>query len=546
MRRLALAAFALWPFGAWAENLALVIGTEDYVSLPDLPRGAEIAEAVDGIVALGFDVTVLEDARAGEVAGALAAFLEEAPEAERLLVALSGRFVTDGERSWYLTREAPAPGLMTLDPRAVSVESLLQVLARAPSRAVLLLGVEASASAAFDPWLSEGLGRIEAPQGVTVLVGSPRDAAEFLADEMARPRADLSRLVTENGAIRPEGYLPRGFVFAPSAPAPRPQALQADENALWQGASSLDTVAAYENYLRAYPQGRYAAQARAAIESIRAEPFRAERLAEEGLGLTAEARRTIQRNLTLLGFDPRGIDGIFGPGTRRAVTDWQQQNGFAQTGYLTAEQIGRIEAQAARRAAQLEAEAERQRQAVEAADRSYWEETGARGDEAGLRAYLERYPDGLFARNAEDRLARIEEDKRRQAEAADRTAWDSARGADTIRAYQGYLESFPRGLFATEARARIATLEADRSEVRAQGRAAEEALGLNALTARVVEQRLAALGLDPGAVDGRFDPDTRRALRNFQRDRGLPVSGFLDEATLVRILADTLQRALQD
>ena len=80
----------------------------------------------------------------------------------------------------------------------------------------------------------------------------------------------------------------------------------------------------------------------------------------------------------------------------------------------------------------------------------------------------------------------------------------------------------------------------------AQARAAEEALGLNALTARVIEQRLDALGLEPGPVDGQFNRATRRALRNYQRDRGLPVSGFLDEPTLVRLLADTLGQSLEE
>jgi peptidoglycan hydrolase-like protein with peptidoglycan-binding domain len=545
---LSAATCALWPLALAAADVALVIGTADYDRLPDLDRGAEVAEAVDGIAALGFDVTVLEDARAADLGPALDAFLREAPEADRLLVVLSGRFATDGERSWYLTREVPTPALMRIDARMVSVESLMLVLARAPSRAVLLLGVEPGAGRAFDPWLREGLGSLDVPQGVTVLRGRPGDAAAFLADELAVPRGDLSRLVTENSAITPEGYLPRGFVFAPPAPQGRAptEAEQAQESAVWQGAVALDTVAAYENYLRAYPNGRYATQARQGIAAIQAEPFRTERLAEEALALSRDARRTIQRNLSLLDFDPRGIDGIFGPGTRSAVRNWQQQNGFAQTGYLDADQIARLEAQAARRAAQLEAAAERQRQAAEAADRAFWEETGARGDEAGLRAYLARYPEGLFARTATERIARIESRNRAEAEAADRAAWDRARGADSPEAFREYLEAFPQGRFAAEARARRETLlrQAEEAAGRAAAQAAENALGLNTLTRRVIEQRLEGLGLDPGPVDGTFDAETRRALRAYQRDRSLGATGFLDEATLVRILADTLERAL--
>ena len=554
MRLLVTAALmGFWPLGAAAQSLALVLGTEDYERLPDLPNGDEMTDAVDGLRALGFNVLALEDGNAEGVARTLADFAAAAPDAERILVALSGRFVTDGERTWYLSREASEPRLLGLGgtARALPIESLIQILARAPSRAVLLLGVDEGEERTFDPWLREGVGDLEVPQGVTVLRGSPREAANFLADELSVPGGNLQRLAAENDAIDAEGYLPQGFVFTPArrtAPAPQPQAARAEESALWQGAVALNTAAAYQNYLENYPQGRYAAQARQGIEAILSEPNRAARLAEEALGLTRDQRRVIQRNLSLLDFDPRGIDGIFGPGTRSAVTDWQQQNGFEQTSYLDREQIARLEAQAARRAQQLEAEAERQRQQAERADRAFWEETGAQGDEAGLRAYLERYPDGLFAEEATIGLTDIEEEKRREAEGQDRTAWDAAREADTIVAYQRYLEAFPQGGFVQEARSRRNELvsASEESEEVAQARAAEQALGLNTLTARVVEQRLASLGLEPGRADGRFNRETRRALRNYQRDRGLPVTGFLNEPTLVRLLADTLGEALAE
>ncbi len=556
MRRLLLATVLLPSLAtaAFADDLAMVLGTGTYDNLPDIPEGGEVADAVDGLLTLGFNVQALEDGNAEAVARTLRDFMGEVGEAERVLVVLSGHFVTDGTRTWYLTREASEPRLMGLGgtARALPVESVLQVLARSPSRAVLLLGVaETEEPVVYDPWLRAGMGELNVPQGVTVLTGTPREAANFLADELSVPRGDLSRLVAENGRVDAEGYLPRGFVFTPGAGSGQPpvtQAAQAEETALWQGAVALDTVLAYQNYLEAYPQGRYAAQAQQGIEAILSEPNREQRLAEEALALTRDDRREIQRNLALLDFDPRGIDGIFGSGTRSAIVDWQQQNGFPQTSYLDREQIERLAGQAARRAQQLEAEAERQRQAAERVDRSFWDETGARGDEAGLRAYLDRYPDGLFAEEAAARLAEIEEVKREEAQAADRQAWDAASEDDSITAYQGYLRAFPEGQFVEEARSRRNELLAAReaSQANEEARAAEEALGLNSLTARVIEQRLEALDLDPGEVDGQFDADTRRALRNYQRDRGLGVTGFLDEPTLVRLLADTLGEALSD
>ena len=48
-----------------------------------------------------------------------------------------------------------------------------------------------------------------------------------------------------------------------------------------------------------------------------------------------------------------------------------------------------------------------------------------------------------------------------------------------------------------------------------------------------LQTRLAQLGFDPGRIDGIFGPLLDRALREFQRNRGLAVDGTLTRATLV-------------
>ena len=549
MRRLILSlALALLSAPAFAEDTALILGTERYEVLGRVPGGAAVTDAAAGLTALGFKVTALPNGRADSIAGVLAGFMAVRPGNGRVIIALSGRFVTDGGRSWYLSADATAPALFNIGPTALSVESLLQILGRAPGRAVLLLGVDPSGDAVFDPFLREGIGRMTAPQGVTILRGTPADVAAFMTDDLPAARADLAKLVADNGTLTVQGFLPQGLIFMPAiateAPVIAPPVVvdTTAETALWEGAVALDTVPAYRDYLRRYPTGQFAGLAETAIADIIGEPNRADRLAEDALALTRDQRRNIQRNLSLLDFNPRGIDGIFGPGTRSAITNWQQQGGFTQTSYLTAEQINRIEAQAARRAAQIEAEAERQRAEQERLDRAFWEETGASGDEAGFRAYLDRFPDGLFAEDAADQLTLIEDIKRRAAAAEDRAAWDRIRTNDNLRGYENYLRVFPQGAFRDEAQARIAALTRAETNAGANQDAAalEQSLGLNALAARLVEVRLDSLGLNPGAVDGRFDAATRRALRRYQSERNLPVSGYLNEPTIVRLLADAL------
>lgn len=542
-------ALALLATDLRAEDVALLLGIDRYETLDRLSRGTEITDYEEDLARMGFRVIALPNGRSAATAEALAEFAAAVPEAERIVVALAGRFVNDGRRNWLMTADAAEPTLLSLGDTAVSVDSLLAMLDGAQGKAILLVGRDPNDEGNLDPWLWRGLAGIPAPQGVTILQGGPRVVAEFIDYGIAVPGADLPDLVRQSGSIAASGYFPDGYTFLPPdraeiplAPiAPDEDAIAA-ERALWEGVVALDTVEAYRNYLTSYPRGEFAAQAEEAIAAIIAEPNRDARLAEESLDLSRDARRDIQRNLTLLGFETRGIDGIFGAATRGAITAWQQENGFRQTGYMTAEQINRLDAQAARRAVQLEAEAARQAQIAAAADRAFWDETGARGDEAGYRAYLERYPDGLFSDAAAGELARIEAENRDRAAAADRAAWDTARGADTVGAYRTYLREQPDGAFRGEAEARIQQLtqEVELADSQRAAQEAENALGLNRATLRLVEAKLAQLDYDPGEVNGEIDGNTRRAIRNYQRDRGLPVTGFLNEATLVRLLADVV------
>lgn len=45
------------------------------------------------------------------------------------------------------------------------------------------------------------------------------------------------------------------------------------------------------------------------------------------------------------------------------------------------------------------------------------------------------------------------------------------------------------------------------------------------------QQALKAAGFDPGSADGVLGPQTRQAIRDFQRAKGVPVTGELDQET---------------
>jgi peptidoglycan hydrolase-like protein with peptidoglycan-binding domain len=310
------------------------------------------------------------------------------------------------------------------------------------------------------------------------------------------------------------------------------------EAAWWEVAEQTGTVAGFEAYLERYPSGRFASAARVAILRIEGNAEAQAQGIELALGLDRDTRRDIQRDLSLLGFDPRGIDGIFGPGSRAAITAWQRVGGYPATGYLTADQVRALRDAAAIRTAELEAEAARRQAEEERRDTAYWRETGRGATEAGLRAYLGRYPDGLFVEIAEARLAEIEAQKRAAARAEERQIWDSTRAADTAAAYRDYLARYPQGVFAEEARARLDELAGEDDNAEARAAKAEEArIAGNGVTRLLVETRLRAAGQDPGRVDGEFDKDTRRAIRRFQRQNDIAVTGFVTQETMVRLLS---------
>ena len=58
------------------------------------------------------------------------------------------------------------------------------------------------------------------------------------------------------------------------------------------------------------------------------------------------------------------------------------------------------------------------------------------------------------------------------------------------------------------------------------------------ITRGMVELQLRAQGFNTGPVDGQFDGTTRAALHNYQKARGLSVTGYVDSPTLNRLFGD--------
>lgn len=534
-----LMALLLFSHAALAEDIALIYG--DTGQSP-LLRNTENISSDDFATPLrqaGFRVieprsrTVADMRRAAQNAEALLAD----QKVGRLVIVVLGPFAHNKRETWVLSNTGEGATGISVAATGISINGLSDLAARAGERAVILLA-PGQERQFFGAGLTAGLGEFAHADDVTYVVGSTGKLSLVLQDSLLDPQttfADAANAAPRGVSF--SGFLSRRVgLMGQGQGAAAPLVL---ERGFWQAVQAIDSDAGYRVYLERYPDGTYQKEAKDRIGWLKDEPERTARTAEESLNLSRNDRREIQRNLSLLGFDPRGIDGLFGRGSRAAISAWQRENRFDETGFVTGNQLTRLRDQAKIRAAELEEEARQRQLEQERLDRAYWAQTGSSGNEDDLRDYLSHYPDGLFSDRVRQSIEAIEQQRFAETALAERQAWDRARAANTVQSYQAFLNAYPDSGFAAAAQAGIRDLnEAERNAgAIAQAKAEEKQILKLRVAATLIEQRLAQFGAKPGAVDGKFTKTTRGAIRRFQKSRGLPVTGYVSRATMVRLMA---------
>jgi len=523
----AAAVLALAAGPAAAENRAVVVVQDSYANYgrAEAPDANALLAKLRGAglrVANGFNLNNRD------LRSALGDLARPDPEPGARIVVMSGQFVSSESDSWLLAADAGSTDLATADLSGVPAAVAIDLMRDGGGRSVLFL---ADAAGSVNPGarLKDGVRGIGTAGPVNVVTGSPQAVATAAAALLV-PGTTLGEALKLDSSLR----LVQG-AGAASVPIPRldplgdgGRVLEGEAEA-WVQAAARNSVASYEEFLRAFPGGRYADVAHRRLEEMRGGRDYTAQLAEVQLNLSRAERAQVQRQLTLLTYDTRGIDGIFGNDTRAALTRWQRDNGLPATGYLNADAVKRLKRQSEERGGRLEAEARKRQEAAARRDDAYWEDVGQSGGVGGLRAYLKEYPEGRHAAEARRALARVD------GSAAQKEAWDRALRANTLAGYQEIIDKYPKAPIAQEARERMAALKARQAEQRA-----EDKLGLTTLTRQLIEGRLAAAGLDPGPTDGAFDAKTRTAIRAYQQSRNLRATGYMNESTMVRLLADTL------
>ncbi len=149
-------------------------------------------------------------------------------------------------------------------------------------------------------------------------------------------------------------------------------------------------------------------------------------------------------------------------------------------------------------------------------DRLAWAAASSANTVESYEAYVRVQPNGYYVSDAKDKIAEV-------SASADDTAWSQAIAQNTAAAYQGYMQQYPAGRHLPEAKAGM--IGAARAEliVRAQ-------------------QGLSMAGFYKGPADGKETAVVTVALRSYQRSKGMPETGTIDEATLAALDQDNAER----
>ncbi len=615
----------MFAASASAEGAALVIGAKTYANAPEAVSAECDANAVaEAMEAAGYDVTLALSPDRAALRTALDTFAGVADDADRIAIFYAGHAIRMQGETFLAPSDMVGDTPVSVALDGVPLSALLALAATKPGAALVFVDLAEKQGFAPTAFADPGLAAVDAPEGVLIVsAAAPGEALNrnrwwgsdfakavsgaFLAPgaEAMDVAAGLTAPIWTTGAVADDFALVTTSATppAPAAAAGTDIATQI-ELAFWQSTEASGTKADYEAYLGRYPDGLFAviaqnrigASASTSVTAPGTAASNAPRVAtaedraaaaEAALGMSRDQRRAVQANLTELGYDTNGVDGIFGRGTRGALRLWQDSEQLPVTGYLTAAertllQSAANEAVAVREAAAAEAAKMTAAEARKAED-DFWLRSRRVGTIAAYQRYLTTYPDGIYRNDARTLIVRAtrQEDERSWQEATELNsataydryldqfpdgqqaieaqrrydaltteerrqdgtalarkeddAWRRAEAENTSDAYGAFRDAFPDGRYAAEAQNR------ERKLVAQERKDAEAALKLDQASWRSIEQRLAFLGFDPGQQDGNVTNETRGAIQGYRRSRSMLGHRFVDDQFIQVLVQETNQ-----
>ena len=389
------------------RRVALVIGNSAYQFAPHLPNPTNDAEAMAAsLQKLGFEVTKGIDLDRTETELIIREFSKSLPGADVALLFYAGHGIQYEGNNYLIPVDAQLNDETDLNFEGTQLKLIIGMMEREPR--VNLVFLDACRDNPFAQQLARSMGStrstsvgrglavIEAPAGSLVVYAtdpdqvaldgdgshSPFTAAllahidtpgQSVSDMMIEVRNDVLSATQNKQRPHEDNTLTSKFYFAPTVevadattgPAPSSGTTAAapvvqpvdKEVVFWQSIQNSNSPAQFQAYLDQYPNGTFAALARARIEELKTKPAEVSRSSdqvaaltspettvqpaedvERSIGMTRQGRSRAQLALTLLGYSTGGTDGVFGAKSRTAISAWQTDRGETATGYLTAKQ----------------------------------------------------------------------------------------------------------------------------------------------------------------------------------------------------------------
>ncbi len=245
----------------------------------------------------------------------------------------------------------------------------------------------------------------------------------------------------------------------------------AADAAAWDRAKDGASKQIYNDYLGAYPQGRFITQARQSIaefERLEEEKRRIDR--ESAAWQQAENANTLASLQTYLKDYPAGrfvteaSNGIAAmeraETIKREDAAWQRaQQGasvLAYQDYLNAYPQGRYLNEANSVLTEIRQRAEQQR--LSTLENEAWTIAQRGATLTAYQIYLKAYPNGRFIPEANKAIAEARQLEESRRLAAENASWRQAKNDNTLASLQAYLKEYPQGGFSTEANNGIAAL----------------------------------------------------------------------------------------
>lgn len=389
------------------RRIALVVGNGRYGEAP-LRNPVNDARAMAATLReRGFEVLLRENATKQQMESAVADFGEKLTEGSTGLFFYAGHGMQVNGRNYLVPVDAKITAEARVRLEALDVDAVLDQMQAARSKVNVVI-LDACRNNPFERRFRSaggGLAQINAPEGTLIayatapgkvaadgegsnglytqeLLRALRTPGLKVEDVFKQVRINVSR--ASQGAQTPweASSLIGDFYFLapeppkPMPPAPSPQELV--EQQLWEAAKSSTDTAELQVYLRQFPSGRYAAEARQRIVALTPKPAppppSPQELIEERLWEAAKS----------------------------------SSDGAELQVYVRQFPSGRFAAEARQRMAALAPKATPQSAPpADFLERSLWDMVRASNDAAEIQLFLRQFPNSPFAAHARQRLAAL-------------------------------------------------------------------------------------------------------------------------------------------